>query len=1293
MEVKTTSANGEHVAKQPVKVRNEFKILLVTDKPLYQPGQLIHLRALALQELTMKAVAGGELTFEVEDAKGNKVFKKREKLNDFGVASADFQLADEVNMGDYRISALLGQSKAERAVTVKKYVLPKFKPVVKTDKPWYLPKETVKATVQVDYFFGKPVSGGDVKVKASTFDVELKEFATVATKTDAKGAVEFEVKLPDSFVGQPLEKGNAHVQIEVAVTDTADHTETVTKSFTVANAPLVLGAIPESGKLVPGIENLVYVVATSPDGSPAEAEVTLKAGKTEVSGTTNASGFVALRWTPSAQDLAPSRERRGDAIIAVLISAKDKKGNVASRPLELSSEIGRDQMLVRLDKGIYRAGETVKLDCFGTFDAGRVFIDAVKGGQTMLTTAATLEKGRVEVKVPLPASLFGSLEFHVYKILGDGEIVRDTRVVYVHPPEDLQIAIAADKESYKPAETAKIDFAVTNRDGKGVAAALGVIVVDESVYALQDMQPGLEKVYFTLAKELQEPKYGIKIGSSIGGLIQEKEMEERKQQVAIVLLAPVTPAMRTWQANTMAMRMVQFEGKLQQIFGGLQQFIVAQKGMFWQVNSGSKKREFKADLLKQIETDAKVPADAFKDPWGKTVTMSELQAIDKVFSFEYWAKVMSAQNLEQLFRALSAWLVTHDVLEGDGFRRGVLEEMVKSGAIKEEQLKDYFGEPITLDRLAAEDNAFKPGNLEKLATSLRKQAIFDALVKRVNEAGGVTQDASTKGWSYEPGLLAALKVATTKPKGGEFTLDELARENGAFAASNLAKIGSVARRGSVYGAIVAKTGKDGWNKVAIFDKEWKYAAKLLDTLVAESFLTKAQASDIGGAPFDLDALAKADAQFAPQTLLSSLITGAVQKIANGVCSAIHSKQQTLPDDPVEVLVKGGTVKEEEIRDPWGTRLKLVDLKQGEQGSLGCGLLSGKKTILSAGPDKAFDTADDVRYSQAGAAGSYQPNMTGCLFHQHDGSVVYFSQHGDERREEQSQFGFSGFGGGSGPSGGSGKQNRGGRLASRALKEMEKKKDSLSKNSPAKRPSDSAGEDYDEAEEEGGMPAGIRVREYFPETLLWKPMMITDAQGKASLDVTMADSITTWRVTASASTAAGMLGSTAKGILVFQPFFVDIDFPVSLTQNDAISVPVAVYNYLKEPQTITLKVAKEDWFELRDDEVKKVDLKEGEVRAVYFRVKVTGLGPRKFTVHAWGKDEAARDAIRRTVEVMPDGKMFEVVLNDRLSATIEKSVEIPANAIPGSFKIFCKCYPGVFSQVIEGVEGMLGMPHG
>src|SRR5262249_14488671 len=177
--------------------------------------QEIHIRALALRPFDLTPEASSNLVFEIEDAKGNKVFKKAEKTSEYGIAAVDFQLADEVNMGQYQIRAILGNQTAQKSVEVQKYALPKFKVELKPDKKFYMPKETIQLDVQSDYFFGKPVAQSKIKVTASTFDVQFRQFKELNGTTDANGHAKFEIQLPDYFVGQPLQKGDALVKLEV----------------------------------------------------------------------------------------------------------------------------------------------------------------------------------------------------------------------------------------------------------------------------------------------------------------------------------------------------------------------------------------------------------------------------------------------------------------------------------------------------------------------------------------------------------------------------------------------------------------------------------------------------------------------------------------------------------------------------------------------------------------------------------------------------------------------------------------------------------------------------------------------------------------------------------------------------------------------------------------------------------------------------------------------------------------------------------------------------------------------
>src|SRR5260370_35032301 len=118
---------------QQVRLEEKVSILLTTEKPIYQPGQTIHVGSLALDRSNHEATANRKLTFEVEDSRGNKVFKKVTQTDKFGIASAEFGLADEVNLGTYHLRALMGEggasgaNTAEIALNVQRYVLPDFK--------------------------------------------------------------------------------------------------------------------------------------------------------------------------------------------------------------------------------------------------------------------------------------------------------------------------------------------------------------------------------------------------------------------------------------------------------------------------------------------------------------------------------------------------------------------------------------------------------------------------------------------------------------------------------------------------------------------------------------------------------------------------------------------------------------------------------------------------------------------------------------------------------------------------------------------------------------------------------------------------------------------------------------------------------------------------------------------------------------------------------------------------------------------------------------------------------------
>ncbi len=680
MEVATRSGLGEEKLEREVKIKDEHKILLVTDKPLYQPGQVIHIRALSLGAFDLKPVAKSKLVFEVEDSKGNKVFKREHETSEYGVAAVDFQLASEVNTGDYRVRAILDKTQADKTVTVKPYVLPKFKGEVTADKKFYLPKEVIKADLQTDYFFGKPVAKAKVKVTASTFDVAFKDFTTWEGTTNERGHAKFEIKLPNYFVGQPLAKGNALVRLEVKVTDTADHSETFTRTYPVSDQPIKVSLIPEAGRLVPGVENRVFAAAIYPDGSPARCEVKVWLGKdtkgkplAEV--TTSEAGLAEFAFTPEAKQFRPGDwgmqnvEVLGGTrqiwaaknLLDLAAEAKDATGEKASAVATLSSDPLGENVLLRLDKAVYKGGDRMAVDIRTSAGLPTVYFDLVKNGQTLLTEWLDAKGGKALKKIDLPAEAFGTLEVHAYQMLASGEIIRDGRIVYVQPPSDLNIKVQANKDVYKPGDNGSIRFEVTDSAGKPTAAALGVLIVDEAVYALQEMQPGLEKVYFTLQEELMKPQAQAvyKPSETIDTLVLRPELPPEKQQVAQVLLTSVRPKPPArWDVDPAQERRRQFEANLQQIGWALWNYAFQGKE-FLEQDKESKRWRFKDGLLDELVKMKWLNENQLKDPLGGQLSLDGLSRLEKDFTADQLARAYTSQRILQLIGAVAQQANAH----------------------------------------------------------------------------------------------------------------------------------------------------------------------------------------------------------------------------------------------------------------------------------------------------------------------------------------------------------------------------------------------------------------------------------------------------------------------------------------------------------------------------------------------------------------------------------------------------------------------------------------------------------
>ena len=525
-------AHEEHTSesRHSVIVMRDHRVLLTTDKPMYQPGQLIHLRALSLRLPDNQASAGADVTFEIMDARGNLVFRQEETANDFGVASAQFRLARMVNMGRYTIRAIVDDAIQERTVTVDRYSLPRFRIGFDSDQSFYLPGETLRGEVDVDYTFGQPVAGGSVTINASQFDVDWVSFAELRGTTDDEGNFAFELELPSYFVGLPVDQGGSFVKLNIEVTDTAGQVFEIERGITVSQGAVTAVLIPERPALAPGVENTIFLLTSDPTGTPIATRCDVRIGAgAPIAIETDERGYASFDVTPEA-----------GVALGINVEIDDGRGGVVNLNQSFSTDgTAADTVLLRTDQSLYEVGDRAEVQIWSPRPQDRVYLDVVHAGQTLLTDIVTVEEGWTTVNLDLTDALSGSLTLSVYYIAGGGEIIRDQRVVFVSGAAELALEMDLDLPVYRPAETATLSLRISDSAGEGVQSAIGLQVVDEAVFALSEQQPGLERIYFQLEEELAQPAYeihGFDAGSVLGDGDPAIE-DPRTQEAARVLFA------------------------------------------------------------------------------------------------------------------------------------------------------------------------------------------------------------------------------------------------------------------------------------------------------------------------------------------------------------------------------------------------------------------------------------------------------------------------------------------------------------------------------------------------------------------------------------------------------------------------------------------------------------------------------------------------------------------------------------------------------------------------------------
>ena len=141
-----------------------YTAYIYTNQPVYRPGQKVFFKAI------MREKSGNEInnvpyekfSVTIKSPKQKEVFSADLTTNEFGTLNSDFVLDDDAELGTYSISVSNGQNNYAGSFSVEEYKKPEYKVEVNTGSKNYAGKDIIDGTVTADYYFGSPVTNGEV---------------------------------------------------------------------------------------------------------------------------------------------------------------------------------------------------------------------------------------------------------------------------------------------------------------------------------------------------------------------------------------------------------------------------------------------------------------------------------------------------------------------------------------------------------------------------------------------------------------------------------------------------------------------------------------------------------------------------------------------------------------------------------------------------------------------------------------------------------------------------------------------------------------------------------------------------------------------------------------------------------------------------------------------------------------------------------------------------------------------------------------------------------------------------
>ena len=1243
-----------------VEFRARSYLLLDTDKDIYQPGQTLHARTLRFDS-KRKAVEKETLDLRLEDEEQTLVFKQTVATDAFGVAHLDWQIPANLRQGSYLIRVgLLDQEdnwrsiRAQKSVRIYRYDLPNFRVVARPDKGYYLPGQNADIGISAEYLFGKPVTRGKVRVvqesdrhwnyRKQQWEAEEGQVKVGELDRDGRFTAHFDLSTSHADLKEDDYRQFRDVDVAAYVTDlTTGRTEQRRFELRVTKNPIHVYVSPEPSRRQK-MPSTFFVSTFYADGTPARCKVQLSVSNDDE----DKPKKLALRTIQTSKyglakvsELAIPQLSDSDSLVVEARDGKALDGHDTERIYGNDDDLGI--VRVSTSHALHKTGDPIEVTLRSTRPDVRLIIQAIRDGVVLATQQTKLHNGRGFVTFPYDPRFtdeVGIFAFSLEEEWSPSVLLEGERTVLYPKNRQLEVGVHLDKDEHRPGEAAAARFTVRSSDKTAAESELGIKIVDRAVEerAKTDSDFGQHGEWGWWRWSLWSSS-----NSSFAGITRD-DLDQVDLSEPVSSDFDLVAEFILQSSDQDSLEMLEDKSPVgpEEVFSKIlgKQFEPLDAGLRNWNEQGKWVRS--VDDLEMVGKERGIDVKGLRDPWGTP--------------YRYG---LTFQSTDQVVTITSAGPDKHFGTKDD-FQA-------------HREFQQYFFHYGKLIESASHDLMAKEGRFIRDRETLQAELLksgpdFNALT----DPWGLPYETrfSISGSYYVTEIVSHGEhpEVTKENRGTVVWTDRVdyfvkSRENiNKVLTAHLNSGGVYPTTEAGFKEILRKAGVDldelhdpwGHAYCVAFQKLAQYSDRVKIqqtsssgervgepvTLVRQDVRVLSAGPDgklgtqddfqVANYSILISAQSAKDAapQPAPADMSLTSGTGAIVGIVVDQTGAVISGAT------VEAALEDNDEKHTASTDNMG-RFQLKDLRPGVYDI------------------RAY--ARGFRALEVRAVLVQASNVTQMSFELSVGTATETVE------------------------------------VSAGAVAVETTMSSVSEVRSLPNLVTIAPGSLNTVTKSGAMSTP-RVRQDFPETMLWEPTLVTDRRGHAKLDFTLADNITTWKLTATGSTKTGELGQAEKDLRAFQPFFVEHDPPRILTQGDEIAYPLVLRNYLEKPQFLKTTMKPASWFTLLSSGEVPVHVEAGDAAHALFRYRAVASVTNGMQQVAAATSEVS-DAAQKPVDVHPFGRPVSVTAGDVMDRKGTLTTHIPEDVIPSSLRARVKIYPNLLAHVVENLEAGLEKPNG